>query len=349
MLNETKQHFFKKLIEDTIGYYRVYDFLKMKVLTTIEKPREFLTTESFWRAILQQNFRNNNQNSEPLKNGQTIKLKNFFLTEWTPKLPGRVWTNDGQMNLIEGISDVVGQMNIYQKVYEVLGPVGKNKMMTGGYGTIRIKAITNNDFCMLLNLVSPDDWHCDYGIPLIVSKAVYDDYLNYSHKEGAPWIEELQGTLFLNNSLTDFQSISPAIGAKLENEINDLLTDMPNLQKCFIYVSSPLDVKMRYNKSHPEAIAWTMFKTDLIEEPLRLTYARFNPLDEESITEATEFINQYVLGFDGTEILTDFDGQKRRLISKSNLSNIRSLATGQRSSLFTIHNWIQRENRKSSL
>jgi hypothetical protein len=106
---------------------------------------------------------------------------------------------------------------------------------------------------------------------------------------------------------------------------------------------------MRYNKSHPEAIAWTMFKTDLIEEPLRLTYARFNPLDEESITEATEFINQYVLGFDGTEILTDFDGQKRRLISKSNLSNIRSLATGQRSSLFTIHNWIQRENRKSSL
>jgi hypothetical protein len=349
MLNETKQHFFKKLIEDTIGYYRVYDFLKMKVLTTIEKPREFLTTESFWRAILQQNFKNNNQNSEPLKNGQTIKLKNFFLTEWTPKLPGRVWTNDGQMNLIEGISDVVGQMNIYQKVYEVLGPVGKNKMMTGGYGTIRIKARTNNDFCMLLNVVSPNDWHCDYGIPLIVSKAVYDDYLNYSHKEGAPWIEELQGTLFLNNSLTDFQLISPAIGAKLENEINDLLTDMPNLQKCFIYVSSPLDVKMRYNKSHPEAIAWTMFKTDLIEEPLRLTYARFNPLDEESITEATEFINQYVLGFDGTEILTDFDGQKRRLISKSNLSNIRSLAIGQRSSLFTIHNWIQRENRKNSL
>lgn len=348
MLNETKQHFFKKLIEDTIGYYRVYDFLKMKILTTLEKPREFLTTESFWRAILQQSFRNNNQNSEPLKNGQIIKLKNFFLTEWTPKLPGRVWTNDGQTNLIEGISDVVGQMNIYQKIYDVLGPEGKNKMMTGGYGTIRIKARTNNDFCMLLNVVSPDDWHCDYGIPLIVSKAVYDDYLKYTHNEGAPWIEELQGTLFLNNSLSDFQLISPAIGAKLENEINDLLTDMPNLQKCFIYVSSPLDIKMRYNQSHPEAIAWTMFRTNIAEEPLRLTYSRFNPLNEDSTIEATEFINKYVLAFDGTEILTDFDGQKRRLISKSNLSNTRSLAAGQRTALFTIHNWMQRENKKNS-
>ncbi|WP_134344200.1 hypothetical protein [Flavobacterium psychrophilum] len=348
MLNETKQHFFKRLIEDTIGYYRVYDFLKMKVLTTTEKSREFLTTESFWRAILQEDFRAKNKNSEPLKNGQTIKLKNFFLTEWTPKLPGRIWTNDGKTNLIQGINDVVGQMNIHQKVYDVLGPIGKNKMMTGGYGTIRIKAKTNNEFCMLLNVVSPEDWHCDYGIPLIVSKAVYDQYLNYSHNEGAPWIEELQGTLFLNNSLAEFQLISPAIGARLENEINDLLTDMPNLQKCFIYVSSPLDVKIRYNQSHPEATAWTMFKTNITEEPLRLTYAKFNPIDNESTNEATEFINQYVLGFDGTEILTDFDAQKRRLISKSNLSDIKSLASGQRTTLFTIYDWMKKENRKNS-
>jgi len=348
MLNETKQHFFKKLVEDTIGYYRIYDFVKMKIKTITEKPIEFENTHSFWKAILQNDFRDQNHSTDSLKNGQVIKLKNFFLTEWVPKLPGRVWTNDGHTNLIHGISDVAGQFNIYDRVYNILGPEGKSKMMTGGYGTVRIKARTNDDFCMLLNLVSPDDWHCDYGIPVIVSKAVYDDFLRYSHNEGAPWIEELQGVLFKNTTLSDFQIIAPAIGAKLENEIRDLLTDMPNLQKCFVYVSSPLDIKMRYNQSHPQAVAWTMFKTDIVDEPLRLTYTTFDPINDNSIDEAVEFINQYVLGFNGTEILTDFDGQKRRLISKSNLSNSTSLSRGQRSTMFAIHNWIKRESHRDS-
>lgn len=344
MLNDTKQYFFKKLIEDTFGYYRIYDFLKMRIKESIKKPQEFLTTEAFWRAILQKDFRDDNRNVEPLQNGQQIKLKNFFLTEWTPKLPGRVWTNDGDRNLIEGIQDVAGEVNIYEKIYKVLGPEGKSKMMTGGYGSVRIKARTNNDYCMLLNAVSPEDWHCDYGIPIVVSKAVYDDYLKYSHKEGAPWIEELNGNLFLNNSLDDIQLISPAIGARLDNETRDFLTDAPNLQKCFIYVSSPLDIKMRYNNSHPEAVAWTLFKTNIVQEPLRLTYAKFNPMHEDSTKEAVEFINKYVLGFNGTEILTDFDGQKRRLISKSNLSNPSTLFFGHRTTMNTIGRWILRES-----
>jgi hypothetical protein len=278
-----------------------------------------------------------------LQNNQIIKLKDFFLTEWTPKLPGRVWTNDGNTNLYEGIHDVVGQVNIYDKVYSVLGPEGKSKMITGGFGSVRVKPRVNNDYCMLLNAASTNDWHCDFGIPAVVSKSVYDDFLRYSHNEGAPWIEELIGTLFLNNSLEELQHITPAIGAALSNETRDLLSDSPNLQKCFIYVSSPLDVKIRYNKSHPEAVAWTMYRTDIKEEPLRLTYARFNPKEEDSIKEAVEFINKYVLDFGGTEILTDFDGQKRRLISKASIANTRNFIWEHRRTMATINCWVRRE------
>jgi len=342
MLNATKQHFFKKLIEDTFGYYRIYDFLKLRVRGAVNQTKEFNTSEKFWKSVLQQDFRHEHSESS-LRNNQVIKLRDFFLTEWTPKLPGRVWTNDGDRNLLEGIQDVVGHYNIHDRIYEVLGPLGKGKIMTGGFGSVRIKPKSDSDYCMLLNAVHQDDWHCDYGIPIVVSKAVYNDYLRYSHNEGAPWIEELKGVLVLNNTINANDIISPAIGAKLESEMRDLLSDIPNLQKCFIYVSSPMDIKLKYNGSHPDAIAWTMFKTSLQQEPLRHTYARFNPHIEESIKESVDFINAYVLGFDGIEILTDFDGQKRRLISKTNLSNVKPFIWEHGRMLNIINGWIRRE------
>ncbi|WP_430973307.1 hypothetical protein [Sunxiuqinia rutila] len=344
MLNETQQHFFKKLIDDTFGYYRVYDYLKLRIRQATKLTITFTTSESFWSSILQNEFKCSRNNQPKLQNNQIVKLKDFFLTEWTPKLPGRVWTRDGEMNLIEGIQDVVGETNIHDKIYNVLGPSGKGKMMTGGFGSVRIKPRTNSDYCMLLNAVSVNDWHCDYGIPLIVSKPVYDEYLRYSHNEGAPEIEELTGILCLNSGINQLGIIFPAIGAKLDDELQDLLSDFPNLPKCFIYVSSPIDIKLRYNMSHPDAIAWTMFKTNIDREPLRLTYARFNPINEDSSKEAIKFINNYVLGFDGIEILTDFDGQKRRLISKSSLSNTRNFKFQHSRVLRTIGSWIRRES-----
>lgn len=343
MLSETKQFFFKRLIEDTIGYYRIYDFLKLRVRQASNQVRTFIDSETFWKAILQNEFRNPRNNEPTLQHNQIIKLRDFYLTEWVPKLPGRVWTREGDRNLIEGIQDVVGQVNIYNKVYEVLGPIGKNQMITGGFGTVRIKQRSDNDYCMLLNAVSVNDWHCDYGIPIIVSKPVYESFLRYSHNEGAPEIAELTGILYLNSGINQFQIISPAIGAHVNNELHDFLSDIPNLPKCFIYVSSPIDLKLRYNNSHPDAIAWTMFKTNIAKEPLRLTYARFNPKNDESANEAVKFINDYVLGFDGVEILTDFDGQKRRLISKTTLADTKNFSFQHKRVMSTIGNWIRNE------
>lgn len=314
----------------------------MKVRATINNTRTFTNSEDFWKSILQKDFRNRH-NDITLENNQIVELKDFFLSEWTPKLPGRVWTSDGDINLFEGIQNIVGQVNIHDKIYDVLGPEGKSKMITGGFGSVRIKPRTNTDYCMLLNAVSVNDWHCDYGIPIVVSKAVYDVFLRYSHNQGSPWIEELKGILILNNPISADEIISPAIGAGLDYKTIDLLSDIPNLQKCFIYVSSPLDIKMKYNQTHPEAVAWTMFRTDVHKEPLRLTYASFNPMEGDSANEAVEFINKYVLGFNGTEILTDFDGQKRRLISKTSLSNPANFVREQRRTMMTINSWVKRE------
>jgi hypothetical protein len=345
MLNETKQHFFKKLIDDTFGYYRIYDYLKLRIRETVSSSITFNNSEEFWEAILQKEFRNYNNSVEPLRNNQVINLRNFFLTEWTPKLPGRVWTKSGNTNLLHGIQDIIGQMNIYDRIYNVLGPEGKRMMITGGFGSLRIKPRQNDDYCMLLNAVSVNNWHCDYGIPIVVSKPAYNEYLRYAENKGAPELVELKGVLCLNVGINQLQIITPSIGARLDNELQDLLSDIPDLPKCFIYVSSPNDLTLRYNNSHPEAIAWTMFRTSNDIEPLRLTYAYFNPNNNDSTNEAVSFINKYVLEFEGTEILTDFDGQKRRFISKSSLADTRNFYYQHRSILLTINSWIKRTKR----
>lgn len=42
---------------------------------------------------------------------------------------------------------------------------------------------------------------------------------------------------YINRDRFDFETIPNAIGAKVDNEIRDLIVDSPNLTKCFIYVS----------------------------------------------------------------------------------------------------------------
>lgn len=336
MLENTKRFFFQKLIEDTFGYYRIYDTLKLRSKSVINGDIEIHSSEEFWNKI--------HNNHTDIKNRQVIKFKDFFLTDWVPKLPGQVWTDDGKENLLEGIKHVEGVYSTFDKVINVLGPVGKQKMISGGYGSVRIKPTNNSDYYSILNLVHVDDWHCDYGIPIVVSKAVHDQFIRYREHQGAPWIEELRGILILDEEVSNLQKISPAIGSKLDIDTIDILSTTPNSRKVFIYISSPLDIQMRYNSSHPEAIAWTLFKTKNEDEPLRLTYSRFNPEKNESILEAVGFINEYVANFDGDSILTDFDGIQKRLISKSSLTQPQLLNRNHTGTLKLINDWIKQEN-----
>ena len=188
-MDEIKKHFFQKLIDDTFGYYRIYDALKLRFKTLVKGNIAFSSSKEFWEMVI--------ENYPDIKNKQRVKLKGFFITEWVPKLPGQVWTSDGKQNLKEGINDVVGYYVGSKKIYQLLGPYGKQKMIFGGFGSVRVKPSQNKDYCCLLNLVDIDNWHCDYGIPIVVSKSVYDCFIRYREIGGSPWVEELSGILYL--------------------------------------------------------------------------------------------------------------------------------------------------------
>lgn len=56
-----------------------------------------------------------------------------------------------------------------------------------------------------------------------------------------------------------------------------------------------------------------MFETKRRRNPYRYTYFVFNPKNEESFVEATEFLQNYVRDYDGAKIVTDYDGVVPRL------------------------------------
>ncbi|NLA48875.1 MAG: hypothetical protein GX876_05360 [Bacteroidales bacterium] len=80
-----------------------------------------------------------------------------------------------------------------------------------------------------------------------------------------------------------------------------------------------MNIKLCSNNTYPDVVAWTIFKTINDYEPLRFTYATFNPNKKGSLEYSIDFIKNYVTDFGGTRILTDFDGKIRRLNSSVDL------------------------------
>jgi hypothetical protein len=314
IVEEAKKRFLGSLLDDTIGYWRVYDRLKLKVLSNVaEKRADFRSENEFWYSILGDRF----AGPKPKKfvaarPGQVVRFKDCFASDWVPKLPGRAWTVDGVQDLQEGLRHVAYGVEVDNQMHVILGPLGKEKVLAAGYGSVRLNpGVTNSDWYTCLSLTTAGNWQCDLGIPLVVSKPVYEEFARHG-ASGAPWIESIEGILHIGEDLPLKELLPAAIGAKLPDGLDSILRFRPFLPKCFVYVSSPLNVQFRYNDSHPTCTAWTVFERRH-DQRLRYTYTKFDPSEADSTRDAVEFINQYVRRFDGKRILVDFDGREPKL------------------------------------
>jgi hypothetical protein len=320
-MTQAQNKFFSKLYDDIFGYWRIYDFLNLhckifsKGSTTIESE------EVFWSSILKKNYKGNKCVPKKLNNGDVVTLKDFFMSEWAPKLPGQAWTVKSSKDISESLKHIDKKVELGNKMYEVIDPYGKNKIVSAGYGSIRTNpGIGNNDFYAYFSLVTEKNWYCDLGIPIVVSKQVYQKCQDFLSEGTSAWVREMKGIFIADLTLPIDNIIPHALGARYTNEQHDILTRALGLPKCFIYISSPMDINLGYHNTHPECTAWTMFETELAHEPIRYTYACFNPKVKDSIEEAVAFINYYVNEYDGKKIITDFDGKIQRLNSSTNLT-----------------------------
>src|SRR5206468_1323435 len=101
---------------------------------------------------------------QPIRNGDTVRFRRGFLTEWAPKLPGRLWTADGVANFAEGIKMVEGRRHYGEEMYTILDPYGKRRVLDAGYGSVRpARAGGRGDHFAYMALVDEEQWNCDFG------------------------------------------------------------------------------------------------------------------------------------------------------------------------------------------
>jgi hypothetical protein len=314
--NEQAMKFFGQVWDDVLGYLRLYDYAKLKARSALGAKKALASPSAFWASILGDRFAGQDASGYlPLQDGDIVRFDDVFLTEWAPKLPGRIWTVDGVVDFAEGQKRVHRYEQFGEKVYAVLDPYGKSRVVAAGFGTIRVRqGLGDADNYMYMSLTDEKDWSCDRGVPVVVSRSVYEEYKRYA-ANGAPWLKHIEGVLHVNQDLPFREIIPPAIGCALSPEAEATLRYRPHLPKCFMHVTSPLSVAFTHNDSHPRATAWTMFRTRRREEPLRYTYTAFDPSSKESIREAVKFLEWYMGEYGGKECITDFDGQTPRLAS----------------------------------
>ena len=256
----------------------------------------------------------------PLRDGDPVRLRGFFASSWVPKLPGRLWTAGGQKEILKGEGQSRSLVQVGDTEHLALDPYGKSLVLSGGYGSVQASLdVGTQDNYSIFSAVSHDAWHCDYGIPVIVSERVFNA-INAEYAHGAPEVD-IEGICVIGHNLPLRSLIPTAIGAELSDSLIEALRACPFLPKCYVYVGSPLSVTVRANQSHPPIVAWTSFASRS-GAPHSTTFARVDePLKTEALREAADFLTSYVRRY-GSSIITDFDGREPKLQSDINLNTI---------------------------
>jgi hypothetical protein len=324
VVQELAKKFFGCVWEDTFGYLRLHEFLKLRASAVASKrPLRISSAAEFWYGVLGDRFSTASIKYQPIRNGDIVKFHGGFLSEWVPKLPGQLWTAEGSAELARGLRSVEGIRRYGDYMYTILDPYGKSKVLNAGHGSVRLarSAIASDHFAYLA-LVDEDQWNCDYGVPIIVSRQVFEEFERHS-RSGSPAIRSLEGVVRTGSDLPLSQLIPRAIGGELSKASEESLRLRPGLPRCYVHVVSPLSVKFLYNDSHPDITAWTMYATRVAERTSRsreprygYTYATLNPLIRGAHEEAAQFLRHYARNHRGVRLITDYDGVVPRLAAE---------------------------------
>lgn len=311
------------------GYYGLDEYARVLFHRARGNIIKYNQESEFWKDVIGPYFHEPSPTN--LVTGQAVELRDFHVTEWSPRCPGLIWTTEAK-----GLRESA-QMHRHRDLIEQAGhklgiytQVGKTYMVLGGLGTTRIDKITGTESGEKIDyriLCGTSSGMSDQGVPLVVAESVYDELKQ-------ELIEE--GTVLAN--LTGFYSELPV-------DWKDTIIDLPSARDfspmlkeelkttlhvprhCIVIKSRKLVSNIRTTSLDPTATAWTLFKhpnyiySDRTDDPQNscysFTFATFNPKNEESIKKAANFLIEYIQEYKGTEIYTDFDKKIRRLRSLS--------------------------------
>ena len=244
-------------------------------------------------------FYENNAKKQELHEGDIVVLKSFQLSPWVSRLPGLYWTHDWQ-RLKEIAQKHQNDNNCLNLHYE---PWGKSLLVNGGLGSIRLDT---HDGMAIYGATSSGT--IDASIPIIcrdkIAKSINDEF-----KKNESIEVDIRGTIRRVPLTYQFYS--------------------PNIPRYCVQLDTVFDIKTYISDFALSGNAWVVYRNpkEEYEKACGYCYAPFNPIDEKSLIDSTDwilnFIDHYTRGV-GFPI-TDFDELTPRF--KKTIVPIKSLMT----------------------
>ncbi len=246
-----------------------------------ERPQTFHSNNTLWEYLLR---------AKQLHHGSRIELEDFFVFEWFPRSPGLYWTPEARSARSKAKSRIIKTVD-RMIVYD---PHGKQSMLDGGIGNVRLNPITLNGKELVLMCASSTGI-CHQGFPIACPIEHYQRLIDEIRSRGSV-VTTLSGQL---------KVIPPAI--------NDLYSDYVGVPKLYLEVQKIKKAKRGKSRTIEEmeiSVAVSFKGTFEGKSGVFATYVNFDPSDSTDLKRAVSWMNEeYVGSYNGT-VLTDFDEQE---------------------------------------
>jgi len=290
-------------------WLRLPDYIKTEFRRRIEGSAEFHNEEDFWRAALGiAAYRPSSL--KPLSPGTVVSLKGFQITEWVPLNPGQYWTELGFARR-ESARPYKNLIYFSEKqpmlAYDL---EGKIRMMLGGIGTVKLRPLRFPlDTHSYSLLCATSSGHCWSGIPILVSKQVYNKF-QATLRQNKRVQADIVGT-YQSKPFNPKDMVIAARGVNIPETTEQIITECCGIPQCVVVVDSVLHTKQGVGAFSVKAVAWTLFqgKRKLWDNRkfFSFTYHTFDPQNDISHNIARNFILNYFKYFGGENFVTDYD------------------------------------------
>jgi hypothetical protein len=305
------------------GFLRDADFFldQLRPVGLLQNPMQatrasawsFSSNEDFWRAVV----------GEQVRARRVVSLSGFYLSEWFPRSPGLFHTSAGTHNreaalrkhIIEPYAEELAwidhadlpqfEREVYGeegtlKYMRIFDPYGKDLMLQGGVGCIRLRR--HNIAGQPVWLMSASSTLTAHeGVPLAIPNDRYEDVIHSLARDGVVYCDSITGTLrYVPDFLGDLYRSRdvPPLYLEVEHIRSGRRPDNDVLSHAMVSVA--VTFESRSEQLGRPGMVWA-------------TYVTFFPGVEGSLQRRRDWLRDIYVGerYQG-RVISDFDEQVRR-------------------------------------
>ncbi len=292
------------------GYFNLPAYLRLRWAEIKRGKKSYFHEDEYWRDVLGGDF--HVPSVRNLTDGCVVDLQQFELSEWFPRAPGSFWTKRGYDLRMEAKDEVE-----FMRPFYVHTPRGKQAMIEGGIGTLRLEPHGSGDVkYKILGATSSGNLSC--GVPVVVPLNVYEKVRDRLLQEGS--VSATITGVYASLPVSAKEMALEAAGVELPAAVKSWIVTSYYVPRNCVLVESILLIENVRPGLGVKGAAWSVYESP--ERDYGWTYASFDPRKDESLNRAVRFLNEYVAQHGAGHFLTEFDEKTMRLNAEWSISDV---------------------------